>query len=133
MTTEVFHVPLGRNIKRAREFRRLTQTKLGKAVGVTKQTVSQWENGRQPPSLTNLLAVATVLDVDILDLLKGVRFDPAIHEPETEEEQADGASCSGCRFYHRSGSCRRHAPKDGAWPLVGSEDWCGDYEGRDAA
>ena len=52
-------------------------------------------------------------------------------------------TCSECKFYdektsrkdaensslvHAKGQCRRYAPQIGTWPMVRSDDWCGEYE-----
>lgn len=42
---------LGERIKILREQRKMSQDQLGAAVGVTKQTVSNWENGNITPAM----------------------------------------------------------------------------------
>ena len=42
------------------------------ALGVSRQTVSKWENGSADPSTTNLLALAKLYGVEAEDLLRGV-------------------------------------------------------------
>ena len=55
--------------------------------------------------------------------------------------QAD-MTCSTCAYYHPEasprGECRRYAPRpfpsfpllpsDQGWPVVGDNDWCGEYK-----
>lgn len=59
-------------IKQSREAAQLTQTELGEAVGVGKQNVSHWENGRHEPSFTQMVKISKVtkakLPVDPEDL-----------------------------------------------------------------
>lgn len=63
---------LGARIKAARQERGWTQPELGKRVGVSKSAVNQWENGAvQNLKLGNLFAVATVLGLDVGDLVFG--------------------------------------------------------------
>jgi transcriptional regulator with XRE-family HTH domain len=51
--------------------RRMTQSGLADAVGVTKNTVSEWERGRPPRELAKLSKLAEVLRVDTQWLLHG--------------------------------------------------------------
>ena len=44
-------INLGNNIKKEREARELTQNELGKILGVSKQTVSSWENNTKRPRI----------------------------------------------------------------------------------
>lgn len=43
--------------------------------------------------------------------------------------------CERCTYYDQTTSeCRRHAPtKNGHWPEVRPDDWCGRYEPGDKA
>ena len=52
-------------------------------------------------------------------------------------------TCNDCKYYsevtsrevagkaaplvHAKGQCRRYAPQLGTWPMVRSDDWCGDH------
>ena len=49
---------LGERIKYLRELRQLKQEQLAERVGVTKQTVSNWENGNMMPSVDTFLRIA---------------------------------------------------------------------------
>lgn len=44
-----FKEQLGARIASARGFNRLGQNELAKIIGVSKQTISNWENGRRTP------------------------------------------------------------------------------------
>ena len=48
---------LGERIRYLRELRQLKQEQLAERVGVTKQTVSNWENGNMMPSVDAFLRV----------------------------------------------------------------------------
>ena len=50
----------------------MTQEFEAEALGVSRQTVSKWENGSADPSTTNLLALAKLYGVEAEDLLRGV-------------------------------------------------------------
>lgn len=63
---------LGDRIRSAREAKGWTQPELGKAVGVSKSAVSQWEKGAVLNlKLGNLFAVAEVLGKSVQDLVFG--------------------------------------------------------------
>lgn len=53
---------LGRRIASMRGFHTMTQDQLGALVGVTKQTVSGWENDRRLPDANDLRELCRVLD-----------------------------------------------------------------------
>lgn len=53
---------IGRRITAMRGYRMLTQEQLGGLVGVTKQTVSNWENDRRIPRANELKALCRALD-----------------------------------------------------------------------
>ena len=50
----------------------MTQEFVAEALGVTRQTVSKWENGSADPSTTNLLALAKLYGVEAEELLRGI-------------------------------------------------------------
>lgn len=55
---------IGKNIKALRTAKGMTQEDLAAALFVTRQTVSNYENGRSRPDLDMLLNIAQVLDTD---------------------------------------------------------------------
>lgn len=73
------------NLIRERKARNLSQEKLAELVGVSRQTVSQWENGYTEPDLTRLRRLAELFDLSLDELVEGPR--PKV-EP-TQEEPAD--------------------------------------------
>ena len=52
---------LGRRITSMRGFRTMTQEQLGALVGVSKQTVSNWEHDRRMPDADNLRELCRAL------------------------------------------------------------------------
>lgn len=54
---------LGDNIRRLRQDRGLRQEELGRRVGASKQSVSNWENGNIAPSIDLLLRLADFFGV----------------------------------------------------------------------
>lgn len=63
---------IGRNIKALREKKGMTQEALAEALFVTRQTVSNYENGRSRPDLDMLVNIAQVLDADVNQVLYGL-------------------------------------------------------------
>ena len=63
---------LGETLKAHRTRCQMTQEFEAEALGVSRQTVSKWENGSADPSTTNLLALAKLYGVTAEDLLRGV-------------------------------------------------------------
>ena len=62
---------VGRNIRRYREEKKLTQDALAEELHVTRQAVSNWENGKNQPDLEMLEAAARALDLELTDLIYG--------------------------------------------------------------
>ena len=63
---------LGETLKAHRTRCQMTQEFEAEALGVSRQTVSKWENGSADPSTTNLLALAKLYGVEAEALLWGV-------------------------------------------------------------
>lgn len=61
---------LGPNVRRLRLARGMSQEELGRKVGASKQSVSNWENGNIMPSVDLLLRLADCFGVST-DLLLG--------------------------------------------------------------
>jgi transcriptional regulator with XRE-family HTH domain len=61
----------GKTLRRTRLAAGLTQEQLGFEVGVTKASVSAWENGREVPSFAALLGLREVLKVSLDILVDG--------------------------------------------------------------
>jgi transcriptional regulator with XRE-family HTH domain len=62
---------VGARIRAARAERRLTQSELAEAVGVTRSAVAQWETERAGQVRGNLTRIAAVLGVTVGYLLHG--------------------------------------------------------------
>ena len=54
---------LNENIKQLRQARNLSQVDLAKALGVTKQSISNWENNNIQPSIDMLIRLAQFFSV----------------------------------------------------------------------
>ena len=63
---------LGETLKAHRTRCQMTQEFVAESLGVSRQTVSKWENGSADPSTTNLLALAKLYGVAAEELLRGI-------------------------------------------------------------
>jgi len=61
----------GTRLKVARTMASMTQREWAKAIGVTKQTVSKWEQGETEPRLTKLAIIARLSGMPAEQLLHG--------------------------------------------------------------
>jgi DNA-binding XRE family transcriptional regulator len=65
-------ISLGEAIKEHRTRRKMTQEFVAETLGVSRQAVSKWENGRADPGTSNLIALAKLYGISAGDLLKEV-------------------------------------------------------------
>ncbi len=63
------NIYLSENIKRLRLEKELTQETLAEFLGVTSQSVSNWERGESYPDITILPSIASFFDISVDDLL----------------------------------------------------------------
>ena len=77
---------LGETLKAHRTRCQMTQEFEAEALGVSRQTVSKWENGSADPSTTNLLALAKLYGVAAEELIRGVEANPAAGKAERGAE-----------------------------------------------
>lgn len=81
---------IGKNIKSIRQAKGMTQDAMAEALFVTRQTVSNYENGRSRPDLDMLLRIAEVLETDVNTILYG----PAV--PQSKRDGYKWLARSGC-------------------------------------
>lgn len=63
---------LGRNVRRRREERELTQEKLAEKAGLDPTYISEIERGQRNPGIKNVAKLAKALAFTTAELLKGV-------------------------------------------------------------
>ena len=56
-------------LKAARKQKGLSQTELGKLLGVQAQTVGRWENGKSEPNLETINKLCKILNIPIYSLI----------------------------------------------------------------
>lgn len=62
---------LARQLKAKREERGLSQDEVSKAIFVSRQTISNWENDKTYPDVQSLLLLSQLFDVSIDELVRG--------------------------------------------------------------
>jgi transcriptional regulator with XRE-family HTH domain len=61
---------VGRNVKRVRQEKRLTQEQLAELSGFSQQYISGLEQGRRNPTVVSLYELATALGVSHMELVR---------------------------------------------------------------
>ncbi|ARJ66461.1 transcriptional regulator [Magnetospirillum sp. ME-1] len=61
---------VGRNVRRARQEKGLTQEQLADASGFTQQYLSELETGRRNPTIVSLYEIASALGISHVELVK---------------------------------------------------------------
>lgn len=61
----------GKQIKKIREEKNITQEQMAKSLSITRQAVSNWENNRNLPDIEMLIAIAQVYSVSLDQLILG--------------------------------------------------------------
>lgn len=64
---------VGKNIKKIRKDKALTQDDLAERLHCTRQTISNYENGKSEPGIDLLIEIAEVLGVEVDDLIYGLK------------------------------------------------------------
>ena len=75
--SEFLYQYVGTEIRRLRMGKSMTQAVLAKNVGMSRVTIVNIENGRQHPTLHLLMAISTVLGVELRDLMPLLRQTPS--------------------------------------------------------
>ena len=78
-------VKCGEMIAAVRKEKGLTQKELGTRLGVSDRAVSNWERGIRFPDIALLEELSDILEVSILELLRGERMEQEIGNEEMEQ------------------------------------------------
>ncbi|AFS00708.1 helix-turn-helix domain-containing protein [Lentilactobacillus buchneri] len=62
---------IGNKIRAYREVRGLSQEELASKIYVSRQTISNWETGKQYPDIQNVLLLSVLFGVSVDELIKG--------------------------------------------------------------
>lgn len=78
----------GRNLKRYRKDREMTQEQLAAAVGVAKTTISGYENNSREPGLMTIIKLSQALEIPVDTLLGNT---PKKNPPDKQPSEEDAA------------------------------------------
>jgi len=79
---------IGSNLKRLRQKKRLTQQELAERLGVSRQAICLWEADKREIKATALRQIATVLKINVNELIRVVEHDLKEAEFEFKAPQA---------------------------------------------
>lgn len=90
---------VAKNLKKIRVSSGMTQEELAEKMFVTRQTISNWENGKSQPDVQTLTSLADSFGVEVSELIYGrkrpyIRFQKKIHR----NGMFKSCSCD-CLFY----------------------------------
>ena len=88
-------VPMGKRIQQARRAAHLTQSQVGRALGVSKQQVSHWETGRSDLTREHLLHLAKLFKVEMDWLARGTLIEAPGAAPAAQLAPVDGLTALG--------------------------------------
>lgn len=81
---------VGKNIKKFRTDKGMTQDGLAEVLNVTRQAVSNWENEKTQPDIETLNSIAEALEVTVEELIYGVAREPVVREIIHERTVKEG-------------------------------------------
>ena len=68
---EVYRNMIADKIKNARTIKKLTQEQVAEDLNVSRQTISNWENGKSLPDIVSIIRMSELYDLSLDELLKG--------------------------------------------------------------
>ena len=86
---------VGKNIKKLRSTKGLTQEELAAKLNVTRQALSSWETGRTEPDIDTLEQISRTLEVPIEDVIYGEQGDKSTNNAIVTKESAKTATKDG--------------------------------------
>ncbi|GEM_PF-2684947 len=78
---------LGDNIKKFRKQANMSQETLAEKLGVTRQSISLWENSQSQPSIETVLSLAKIFNKTTDELLSNVKEETADTKPQCKERK----------------------------------------------
>lgn len=83
---------VGKNIRKFREAKNMSQEDLAGSLNVTRQAVSNWETGKTEPDIETLHNISMTLEVSIEELIYGTGRGPVISTEKAGNAAKDGIS-----------------------------------------
>lgn len=97
----------GAFIKALRTEKGLTQRELAERLHITDRAVSKWERGLSAPDIALLEPLAEILEVSVVELIRGERVPEEEHTPVMEEHAREVLVYSGQEMRRRERSARK--------------------------
>lgn len=85
---------VGKHIKEIRKEKNLTQDDLAEHLHCTRQTISNYENGKSEPNIALLVEIANVLGVEVNDLIYGSKKKENRRRQKIRSVAALGTACA---------------------------------------
>lgn len=82
---------LSDNIRNYRKENNLSQDELAEKLGVSRQSISLWENGQTQPTVDNIIALAKIFNITADELLES--YDGARISQEAPVAPKKGTAC----------------------------------------
>lgn len=104
--------PFGANLSRLRKERRMSQSELADLLGVTRNTIGNWECGRAFPQLDAIRAISAIFSVSqdsLFDAAGGGKIAPS---PATSDVQVFGSIAAGTPLDMEEGDYTFPAPSE---------------------
>ncbi|MCR4779658.1 MAG: helix-turn-helix domain-containing protein [Ruminiclostridium sp.] len=116
-------------LQRLRKQKGLSQEELGEQLGVSRQTISKWENGTAYPDMLNLMTISDFFGVTADELINGRKPE---NEPEPEPEPEPAAESPDAKITQNPGfHCEYKSRAEiRGLPLVHINYGFGDYRAR---
>lgn len=79
---------IGHQLKKAREFKRLSQHEVAEFLGVSQKTLSNIESNKSQPTIAQLALMGEIYELDVLKLLSenGINLSPLPNLSEAEKD-----------------------------------------------
>ena len=68
---EAYRIMIADKIKNARTIKKLTREQVAEDLNVSRQTISNWENGKSLPDIVSIIRMSELYDLSLDELLKG--------------------------------------------------------------
>lgn len=78
------NVKIGKFIAERRKEKCFTQAQLAEMLNITDRAVSKWETGRSMPDVSIMLALCSILDINVNELLNGERLNMEEYNEKAE-------------------------------------------------
>jgi len=104
---------IGKTIKKLREEKNITQEQLAEKLNVTRQAVSNWENGKTQPDIDTLTKISEIFEIPIEEIIYGCK--KTISENITPQTIVKTSTSSGVGF----GAALAMVISYNAWESIG--------------